>query len=444
MEKKTMLMLGCMLCTMLLATSCSSSDDDVQQAQTATGNNENETTPSDNEQPAAYDKIDLTDEELALVGAYNGFALRLMQEERLLQKGNTFVVSPMSIGIQLGMLANGAQNETQREILGALGFEKADTSVVNSYFNKIMTIAPAFDPDVNLGIANMMFANSFLGVEFDDAYAKRMQTVYQSGIGSIDFTQPSALTTINSWCNEHTYGMIPEILTAHDIKPTEIMVCMLNAVYFNAPWAGAFVPERTMEAVFTREDGQEERLYLMNRISGTGYYADNDWSAISLPYGKGDYRMMVILPGKEDCTTVSDIVERLTSERWDRLTSFVNELQDVDVFLPGFQATTEQDLIPLLMQLGIEKAFSTEKAEFMAMVKDNWPLYIDFMKHKARVVVTQDGTEAAAVTASGEIGTSTGKGHKLPVFRADRPFVYAIYEKNTKAIFFMGAFMGKE
>jgi serine protease inhibitor len=56
------------------------------------------------------------------------------------------------------------------------------------------------------------------------------------------------------------------------------------------------------------------------------------------------------------------------------------------------------------------------------------------VKHKTYVKVNEEGTEAAAVTS-----VEIGKGVAMPVtVQVDRPFLFVIHDKHSKAMLFMG------
>ena len=75
------------------------------------------------------------------------------------------------------------------------------------------------------------------------------------------------------------------------------------------------------------------------------------------------------------------------------------------------------------------------------MLKDGSGLYVSKMLQKACIEVSEDGTEAAAASAAEMAVTSAGTDSS--VFKADRPFVYVVYEKSTGAIFFIGTYDGR-
>ena len=113
----------------------------------------------------------------------------------------------------------------------------------------------------------------------------------------------------------------------------------------------------------------------------------------------------------------------------------------VDVKLPRFESKTDIDLPGIMSELGMPNAFNPEKAEFPDFC--NKPTYIDMMKQVARIKLSEEGTEAAAVTVIGMKNTSAGPSEPQRVtFHATRPFLYVISEQSTGAIFFVGTYIG--
>jgi len=57
--------------------------------------------------------------------------------------------------------------------------------------------------------------------------------------------------------------------------------------------------------------------------------------------------------------------------------------------------------------------------------------------HKAFIAVDEEGTEAAAVTTIGISLTSAGP-PQTPTFTIDKPFIFAIRERTTNTLLFIG------
>jgi hypothetical protein len=109
----------------------------------------------------------------------------------------------------------------------------------------------------------------------------------------------------------------------------------------------------------------------------------------------------------------------------------------VDLKLPRFEIDSDINLKAPLQQLGIQRAFVYTSDGFEDFCYN--PTWIDLVKQSAKIIVSEEGTEAAAVTV---IGMETTSIPDEAVFHANRPFFYIISELSTGAIFFMGQYMG--
>jgi len=93
--------------------------------------------------------------------------------------------------------------------------------------------------------------------------------------------------------------------------------------------------------------------------------------------------------------------------------------------------------------MGMEIAFDRTEADFSRMypITPGQNVYIGEVKHKAFVDVTEEGTEAAAATS---VEMRLESAMETTVFRADRPFLFAIADDVTGTILFLGAYGGAE
>ena len=107
----------------------------------------------------------------------------------------------------------------------------------------------------------------------------------------------------------------------------------------------------------------------------------------------------------------------------------------VDVSIPKFKFRYEKYLNDYLKAMGLNVAFDPSNADFSNMT--DLQVYINFVKHKSFIEVNEKGTEAAAVTVVAMNYTSAG-GDSNYIFNANRPFIFAIREKYTNVILFMG------
>ena len=216
----------------------------------------------------------------------------------------------------------------------------------------------------------------------------------------------------------------------------------MNAIYFKAAWSGKFKKEETKTERFTKENGVSSTVQMMHRIDATEYTSNDVYATIGLPYGHGsNWRMYVLLPNEG--MTVNDVLGGLSNTSWnDNLSKMEGML--VDVKLPKFKTESEMELNGVLKALGASTMFGLTD-DFSPMTKDATQLFIDLIKQKATIEVSEEGTEASAVTINMMLG-SNGEGSggtPIPQFYANRPFIYLIQESTSGAIFFMGTYQGK-
>ena len=171
----------------------------------------------------------------------------------------------------------------------------------------------------------------------------------------------------------------------------------------------------------------------------SGYFP-NIGPALCLPYGNQAFRMVIILP--EEGKMLEEAKRSLDLNHWETMISNMSGVE-VDVKLPSFESEFETDLQDILIGMGIEKAFSSLEADFSEMTETQ--VSISKVIHKAKIKVDEQGSEAAEVT---DVVMAYSMGPGGPVdytvdFHADRPFIYAITEVSTGAIFFIGQYTGK-
>ena len=406
---------------LMMLTACSSDND------------ESIVNPENNERTP----ITLTRAEQELVTGNNDFAFNLFRiagprkiwvEDP--EKG--IILSPISITYALGMLNNGAAGETLQQINKVLGFNNADE--VNAFCKKMLTEAPHLDKLTKVQIANNIYVNK--DYTLNPVFVEKANDYYNAQPETRDFADGKTLDVINRWASDYTEQMIEKVLSETEFNPYAVSY-LLNAIYFKGVWAEKFKKEETKEEEF-KYAGEVSMMHLEHEF----LYADKgDYEALQLPYGNGAYSMTILLP-KEGKSTY-DIAQGLTAESWKTLwqKGVPSGGAVVDVKLPRFETKTDVDLVETMSLLGMSNAFDPHKAEFPDFC--NVPTYIELMKQVARIKVSEEGTEAAAVTVIG-----MGKMASLPSepihvnFHANHPFIYIISEQSTGAIFFIGHYTG--
>ena len=362
-----------------------------------------------------------------VVAANTKFGFKLYKEILKQDSNKNVFVSPTSVAIALSMTYNGASGETQQAMAKALELQGIALPTVNQANNALKASLQNADPDVQLSIANSLWAKQ--GFTFKPDFIERNRQFYGAKVTELDFASSDASRTINNWVKENTRGKIEQIID--QIKPNDALF-LINAIYFKGSWTDKFKKSQTADLPFYLSDGSQKQHPMMSQSGEYQYYDNETFQAISLLYGKGRMSLYVFLPKKN--TNIEAFQQQLTAENWQQ---WMNQfgMQNGSIQLPRFKLDYDIQLNTALEALGMESAFSDE-ANFSNMTSSS--VAINEVKHKTFVEVNEEGTEAAAAT-SVTVPTMARVPTEPFQMVVDRPFFCAIRDNRTGTILFMGS-----
>ena len=372
----------------------------------------------------------LSQAELSLIEADNAFALKLFREIATQQAPDSNIfVSPLSIGMALGMAYNGAAGETQQAMAQALEVQDMNLDEVNQGYRDLIGLLFDLDPAIAWRLGNSIWYREGLAVE--PAFLDVNQTFFDAQVRALDFASPDAAGVINQWVSDRTNGLIEEIVD--DPIAGDLVMFLINAIYFKGDWRFQFDKSRTQGGVFTLVDGTEITPPTMWHADEVDlrFSEDDLVSAVEMPYGGGAFTMTVAVPHPD--VSLQSVVEALDAARWASWTETLRAAPGL-VVMPKFAFQYEIELKDVLTTLGMGVAFDGAGADFTGISTSD-ALFIDHVKHKTFIEVDEAGTEAVAATsvAFGERSAAPAN-----VFFVDRPFLFAIRERLSGTIVFMG------
>jgi serpin B len=299
---------------------------------------------------------------------------------------------------------------------------------INEAYKSLVDQLLKADPKVTLSLANAIFYRN--GFVVKAPFLAVMDNDYKAETEGLDFSAPSALTTINKWASDNTNGKIPEVLK--EIDPDAVMFIM-NALYFNGDWSYQFDKSLTQERPFYPDGGSAVNVSTMNGEIGSKVSYGNNFKAIEMPYGRTNFTMVVIVPDG----TLSAFYPSFTHQLWDQLTTDLDGLDEFGktiVFMPKFKFSYEKYLNDQLKSMGMVDAFIPYQANLSGISDQS--IFVSFVKQNTFVEVDEEGTEAAAVTTIGINLTSMPPQPRQ--FVIDKSFIFAIRERTTNTLLFIG------
>lgn len=342
------------------------------------GGNGNDNTP-----PAV---IEVTAAESQAVAASNGTAYALF--DKLYSTGDAYTVfSPLSLQMAMTMVANGATDETQDELLAVLAGEGTTIDDLNSLCGKLYTTLPTTDPKTTVKIANSMWHDNSL--EFLPSFAQKMEDVMGAAVKSYTKNEPTqAAAGINEWVSRNTAGHITEL-----VKPRDISDFMLvNALYFKSEWAQKFKKANTRDESFTNMDFSTTKVPMMHHGAMEGYYTEAGSTQVgAVPFGNGAYYMVLALPEKG--RTPADALHDMAQACQAGSPEFNDA--EIDIKLPRLKAKMATDkLVDIYKELGILRVFDSETSQVSEMCGNM--VNISKIVHQCIVELDEDGAVAVA------------------------------------------------
>src|ERR1700724_2457174 len=163
-----------------------------------------------------------------VAAADNAFGFRLLKAvQKTIPKGNV-VLSPVSAALNLSMVLNGAAGQTRQEMLAALSLGGSELGAINTANAQLIKVIRTPAKSVTLSVADSLWVDNRRATLRPD-YVKQTQASYDAEVADLDFSNPSAVTRINSWASKETHDRIPKVIDRVD---PATLVLLLNAVYF--------------------------------------------------------------------------------------------------------------------------------------------------------------------------------------------------------------------
>jgi len=376
-----------------------------------------------------FSKVDFgKDDYKKIVSSSNQLGIELLPIIDADDNGNTFI-SPMSLFMALSMVYNGADGVTKTEIAKVLKAEGIDVDEMNQANASLMSILHSDSEEIQLTIGNSIWLNE--NYQFQDQFAQDNQDYFNAEIQEIDILDPTSADTINDWVSNSTNNKIEEIV--ENPLNTNLVTILINAIYFKGNWQFEFDEKDTELGAFHLEDGTKKDIQLMTLNENLAYLENENFQAVTLPYGDGEMSMNVFLP-KENYT-LEEFKTILTSDNLMKWNSEFNR-QLVNLKLPKFQIEFKVILKETLEKLGMPSAFDSENANFTNMIQEGSQIYISEVKQKTFIDVNEEGTEAAAVTT---IEAEVASAPQQLYMEVNRPFFITITDEKSDAILFMGS-----
>ncbi len=352
------------------------------------------------------------------------FSVRLFQA--CLTEGENTLVSPLSVLYALAMTANGAQGETLAQMEAVLGLPLEELNACLCSYRQTLTEREGGQ----LNIANSIWLKDDGSLQVNEDFLNANASWYDAGVYQAPFDK-STVQDINAWVEDHTGGLIQDIL---DDIPASAVLYLINALVFDAQWQNVYYDYQVQKGTFTKEDGTRQETEFMYSDE-YAFLEDDSATGVMKNYEGGTYAFVALLP--KEGVSLAEYAASLTGERVQNLLETVQNVK-VDTAIPKFRSEYTGELSELLQDMGITDAFDPDLADFSALGETaNGPLYISRVLHKTFLTVDERGTQAGAATIV-EASEGAAAPEEVKTLYLDRPFLYMIVDLETGLPVFLG------
>ncbi len=342
--------------------------------------------------------------------------------------GENVVFSPSNVYMALAMLAELTDGQSREQILDLLGTESVETLRTEAKYlwgsnysdDGLLTTRMAnslwladgltYRQDTMELIAKEYYASSFSGVMGSEEYSEMLRT----------------------WINEQTNDLLKE--QSKDLKfDARTVMALASTIYFKGRWADTFNELATKPETFHGTDGETTTDFMHSSNIGVVYWGES-FTAVQ-KHMENSASMWLILPDEdktvEDVLAEGEIFEMTASKgAWDNSKNVM-----VNLSMPKFDVSSKMDLIEGLQELGVNDVFDYTVSDFTPMSEELEEIYVSQAEHAARVMVDEEGCEAAAYTVMMTEAMGALIDEQEIDFVLDRPFIFVITGCGAEPLF---------
>ena len=350
-----------------------------------------------------------------------------------LGKTATPTSGPASIAFALLMLTPGARAATADELATVLHLP-ADLrgARLDAAVQKLLTTCglgarPAANEKTAMRLVNAMWAQR--GHAFVPAYVDTLRRSYGATHHLVDFigATEGARRAINADVASATNDRIKELIPP-DLLTAETRLVLTNAMWFKGAWQHPFAERRTKPEPFTRADGSEVTVSMMQLGEALPGVDGEAWIAVELPFADSEVRCEIVMPKAGHTLAEAELAMLRDAVRP------ALQQQQVSLRLPKFRVAAQHRLKEALIALGLPRAFTAD-ADFSG-IDDKEPLCIDEVVHQSWIQLDEAGAEAAAATAV--VMKRAGAARDFIKLTFDHPFAFALRDHGTGLLLFAG------
>ena len=348
------------------------------------------------------------------------------QVDKLHDKNENIVISPLCLADALAILANGAKGITSDQIMSVLGTEDLEAGKISEVYGKLNDYLAGFARENGIKNAHSVWIDNKFKLK--NEYTTKNRNDFKAEIRNHILASDMTKNNINLWCSQNTRGSIKNIL--NQPLSSDAKIALFNIVCFNGTWNNVFEEDVTRPMDFQNADGTKSKVMMMQQEEHYQVYEGDKMDLLRIPYLKGNFYMEIYLPHKGE--NLEGCMRNFSKKQDTQMRKRTSD-QKVALDMPRLDLKCENNFIEPLKAMEMTDAFSSE-ADFSG-IADNSPSVSD-IRQIINLKFAEKGTDA--VPTSRKPFNSEEMTVKPFFFTMNRPFFFTIREHKSGTILFMG------
>ncbi|XP_055315353.1 leukocyte elastase inhibitor-like isoform X2 [Sitodiplosis mosellana] len=333
----------------------------------------------------------------------SSFSREFYQQSAATTSGN-IIISPFSVAMALSLLSQATNGTTFDELRAGLHLNM-DKVAIADQFHQYYRLVEKSAGQSKLIVANQIFVQQ--GIPLNTDFQEVATKQFFSGVEPVDFVRNiDTAKTINDYVKQKTIEKIQEFVTP-EMFDESTRLFSVNTIYLKSKWAKPFNKGETFKGDFYINENEKVIVdFMFTKCKCPMAILDDlDSTALSLPYANSSLSFVIVLPNNR------------------------TGLQALESQLANY------DLSRINYSMGMRSMFG-RNADLGGLFNPPFGknLYVADVLHKAIIEINEMSTEVAAATGVRSILTSSA----IRYFSAAHPFVYFIWDNETKTSLFSG------
>lgn len=371
------------------------------------------------------------------------FEFRLFRNMYKQNSNGNMSVAPVNTALQLGLLANGASGDTQKEIITALG-DELTLDMINqssSYFKSRIQAVANITTEKNDSLSGKKISSELNGGvnlkntlcvnDTSDIKTKFLQSnadYYGSDIFRFDFSGENALAKISGIFSDYTSN---NTLT---LNSSDKMFSVTASDIYDA-WLEPYAQTDIETGEFNSETGSVSVKYMRSNES---YMKTSTAEGIVKYMSSTPLKLVLIMPDED--ITLSDYISDFTAQRYEELLNSIDYKTKAEAKIPEFSISSETvNITDCLTSSGLYTSF-TEDSNFFTMSSSD-----EFMFNAMYEISPEISVSAAGISGATKCDSSNILAERTTELEScdteiifNRPFMFMIIDNESNLPLYIG------